>query len=37
VEGLGYLTVMKEIDAVLPAGAASGDRYPAAGMSAVNR
>ena len=28
---------MKEIDAVLPAGAASGDRYPAAGMSAVNR
>ena len=28
---------MKEIDAVLPAGAASGDRYPAAGMNAVNR
>jgi aryl-alcohol dehydrogenase-like predicted oxidoreductase len=28
---------MKEIETVLPAGAAAGDRYPAAGMSAVNR
>jgi len=27
----------REIDAVLPAGAAAGDRYPASGMAAVNR
>lgn len=28
---------LRQIDAVLPAGAASGDRYHAAGMTAVNR
>ncbi|HWA10106.1 MAG TPA: aldo/keto reductase [Opitutaceae bacterium] len=28
---------LRQIDAVLPAGAAAGDRYPAAGMAAVNR
>jgi len=28
---------LREVDAVLPAGAAAGDRYPAPGMAAVNR
>jgi aryl-alcohol dehydrogenase-like predicted oxidoreductase len=42
-ENLGSATVtlsadeLKQIDAVFPAGAAAGDRYPAHGMTTVNR